>query len=318
MGNRLARVLSLPARKDFVPRDNGFNLPFARMTSERRILVLGGTGMLGKPVVTRLVDHGHRVRVLTRSAVKTRKILGDEIEVAEGTVESKDDLRAAMSTCDAVHLNLTPAIEYEAMRHVIALADGRLERISYVSATTLSEENRWFDRVDIKMRIEELLENSGIPHVIFRPTWVMETLHNFIRGQWAVVLLGNNPPPLHFFAAADFGRIVAASYEDDRGLGKVLYVYGPEAITLSEATERFIAACHPGVRVMRMKPWLARIAAKLLRNQDFREVTKLVAYLDVAGEHGDPSQANALYGAPAITLDQWFEMPMDTRHGMPH
>ena len=114
-----------------------------------------------------------------------------------------------------------------------------------MSATTLSEELRWFDRVDIKMRTEELLRQSGLPHVIFRPTWVMETLHNFIRGKWAIVLLGKNPPPLHFFAAADFGRIVASSFEDDQGLGKALYVYGPEAIRLSVATERFIT---PAIR----------------------------------------------------------------------
>ena len=283
-----------------------------------RILVVGGTGMLGKPVVECLVERGHRVRVLSRSAAKAHDILGDEIEVTEGTIQSADDLREAMSGCDAVHLNLSPATEHAAMRDVIALAEGRLERISYVSATTLSEENRWFDRVDIKLRTEALLRDSGIPHVIFRPTWVMETLHNFIRGKWGIVLRGSAPPPLHFFAAADFGRIVAASYEDDRGLGKTLYVYGPEGITLSDATERFIAACHPDVRVVRMKPWLARIVARLARNRDFRDVAELVAYLDVAGEHGDPSEANALYGAPSITLDEWFEMPTDTRRGMPH
>ncbi|TPV92999.1 MAG: NAD-dependent epimerase/dehydratase family protein [Myxococcales bacterium FL481] len=285
---------------------------------KRHILVLGGTGMLGRPVVNRLVDEGHRVRVLTRRAAKTRARLGDAVELAEGTVERESDLRAAMVGCDAVHINLTPTAEYAAMRAVIALAQGQLDRISYVSATTLSEENRWFARCDIKMRTEELLRGSGIPHVIFRPTWVMETLHNFIRGKWAIVLLGNNPPPLHFFAAADFGRIVAASYDDDRGVGKALYVYGPEAVTLSDATQRFIAACHPDVSTVRMKPWLARIAARLLRNPDFRDVTELVAYLDVAGEHGDPSEANALYGAPSITLDQWFRTPMDSRQGMPH
>jgi uncharacterized protein YbjT (DUF2867 family) len=281
-----------------------------------RILVLGGTGMLGKPVVHELLDE-HRVRLLTRSAAKAREMFGDGIEVVEGSVTKNDDLRAALSDCDAVHLNLTPATEYAAMRDVIALADGRLERICYVSATTLSEENRWFYRADIKMRTEELLRESGIPHVIFRPTWVMETLHNFIRGKWAIVLLGKNPPGLHFFAAADFGRMVAASYEDDRGLGKALYVYGPEAITLSDATERF-AASLPGVRRMRLKLWQARLLAKMLRNRDLDEVIDLVAYLDTAGEHGDPSEANALYGAPSITLDEWFEMPKDTRKGMPH
>jgi uncharacterized protein YbjT (DUF2867 family) len=157
-----------------------------------RILVLGGTGMLGRPVVNRLIGN-HQVRLLTRSAAKARGMFGDAIEVAEGTITAKADLRAAMSDCDAVHLNLTPATEYAAMREVIELGRGRLARISYVSATTLSE----------------------------------------------------HPPPLHFFAAPDFGRIVASSFDDERGLGKALYVYGPEAITLSDATERFIAAWPP-------------------------------------------------------------------------
>jgi hypothetical protein len=64
--------------------------------------------------------------------------------------------------------------------------------------------------------------------------------------------------------------------------------------------------------------WQARLAARLLRNDDFADVTRLVAYLDVAGEHGDPSEANALYGAPTITLDDWCKMPTDSRRGMPH
>ena len=177
-----------------------------------RILVLGGTGMLGRPVVHCLTDKGHTVRVLTRNVEKTKNMFGDTVEIFEGSATNRDDIREALVGCEAVHLNLSPATEYTAMEHVVDLAEGQVERISYVSATTLSEENRWFDRVDVKMRTEELLRNSGIQHVIFCPTWVMETLQNFINGNWAVVVLGNNPPALHFFAAADFGRMVAASY----------------------------------------------------------------------------------------------------------
>ena len=283
-----------------------------------RVLVLGGTGMLGRPVVNRLTEDGHAVRVLTRSVEKAREVFGDTVEFAAGTAMNVDDIRSAMAGCDAVHINLTPATEYTAARHVIDLAKGQLERITYVSATTLSEENRWFYRVDVKMRTEELVRNSGIPYAIFRPTWVMETLQNFIRGTRAVVVLGKNPPTLHFFAAADFGRMVAASYEDDRALGKRLYIYGPEAVTLSDATERFVAACYPGTRVFHLKIWQARLVAKLIRNAELAEVTKLIAYLDTAGEHGEPALANELYGAPAITLDDWFEMPRDEQGGFAH
>lgn len=279
---------------------------------------MGGTGMLGRPVVHYLTERGHTVRILTRNVEKTHNMFGDTVEIAEGSATNRDDIRAALVGSDAVHINLTPATEFAAMQQVIELANGQLERISYVSGTTLSEENRWFDRVDVKMRTEELLRNSGIQYVIFCPTWVMETLHNFINGNWAIVVQGNNPPTLHFFAAADFGRMVAASFDDDRGLGKRLYVYGPEAITLADAMERFAAACHPEARVMRWKLWQARLIAKLIRNESLAEVTELIAYIDVAGEHGNSSEANALYGAPAITLDEWFKMPKDSTAGWPH
>jgi uncharacterized protein YbjT (DUF2867 family) len=274
--------------------------------------------MLGQPVVNCLIDKGHTVRILTRNARKTLEIFGNTVEISEGTAMNRDDIRVALEGSEAVHINLSPATEYAAMSNVVDLAQSQLERISYVSATTLSEENRWFDRVDVKMRTEELLANSGIQHAIFRPTWVMETLQNFIDGNRAVVIQGKNPPALHFFAAADFGRMIAASYEDDRALGKRLYVYGPEAITLTDAMERFVASCFPDAKVMRWKLWQARLAAKLRRNKSLADVTDLIAYLDIAGEHGDPSEANSLFGAPTITLDQWFGMPKDSQSGWPH
>ncbi|MEI7893913.1 MAG: NmrA family NAD(P)-binding protein, partial [Myxococcales bacterium] len=45
------------------------------------ILVVGGTGMLGKPVVKRLTLDGHPVRVVTRQPDRARIALGKDVEV---------------------------------------------------------------------------------------------------------------------------------------------------------------------------------------------------------------------------------------------
>jgi uncharacterized protein YbjT (DUF2867 family) len=168
------------------------------------------------------------------------------------------------------------------------------------------------------MRCEEIIRESGVAHIVFRPTWVMETLNNFARGDRVAVIIGKNPPPLHFFAAADFARMVAASYDDDRALGRHLYVHGPEAITLPDALERFARVCHPDLKLMRLKLWQARLIAKLTGRKPLAFVTRLIAFYDKVVELGDPTEANALYGAPSITLDEWFEMPKDSRKGLPH
>jgi uncharacterized protein YbjT (DUF2867 family) len=285
----------------------------------RQVLVLGATGMLGQPVARCLVDKGHRVRILVRSVEKARRMFGNAVEIVEGSALNREDIQAGMAGCDAVHINLTQESELTATQHVVDLAQGKgLERVTYVSATTAREENRWFELIDVKMRTEEILHRSGMAQTVFCPTWVMETLHNFIHGDRAVVIVGKNPPALHFFAAADFGRMVAASYDDDRALGKRLFIHGPEGITLLDALERFVYAHHPKLKLMRMKLWQARLIAKLTGREGLTYATRLIAYFDKVGELGDPTEANALLGAPSITLDEWFKMPKENRQGLPH
>ena len=275
----------------------------------RRILVLGATGMLGQPVTHCLAERGNSVRVLVRNREKARQMFGDEIEVIAGDALKRENIQAAMAGCEAVHLNLPQISELTAMQHItdVGKANG-LERVTYISATTVCEANRWYDLVEVKMRTEHILRSSGIANTIFCPTWAMETLPNFIRGNRAVVIVSKNPPPLHFLAAADLGRMVAASYEDRRALGRRLFVHGPESMTLPDAFRRFVRACYPGKKITQMKLWQAQWLAKLTGREELTEATQLIAYFDKVGELGDPAEANVLFGAPSITLDEWCRM----------
>ena len=69
---------------------------------------------------------------------------------------------------------------------------------------------------------------------------------------------------------------------------------------------------------MRLKLWQAQLIARLNRRERLAYAIRLIDYFDKAGEFGDPSEANELLGAPSITLDEWFKMPKDSRHGSPH
>lgn len=266
---------------------------------------------MGRPVVRSLVEAGHDVRVLARNRERALEILGSALEIFEGNSTVRDHIAKAIVGCEAVHISLPTESEGIAVGHVINLAETAeargLNRISYVSGTSVREENRWFDVVDVKMRAEEALRRSGVAHTVFCPTWVMEVLPNFVRPERAVVIEGKDPPGFHFFAAADFGRMVAASCDDDRSLGKRLFIHGPRAMTLPEAVRAFHEACHPEVKLMRLKPWQARAVAKLTRNPSLGAVARLIAYFDKTEEHGDPTEANALLGAPTTTLEEWIQ-----------
>lgn len=278
--------------------------------SIEKILVLGATGMLGKPVVSRLVDHGYSVRILVRDAAKAAEIFSSGVEIVQGDLTSEDSLSTALAGCDAVHISLPEMVEFDATREVIRLASrNQVQRITYVSATTAMEENKSYPRVEVKLRTERLLKDSGIPYVVFCPTWAMETLTNFARGNQVTIIQGKNPPPLHFFAGDDFGRIVAASHDDKRALGKRLFVHGPEEYTLPEAIERYGQIKHPQARLLTLKLWQARVIALLTGNEPLKEVCAVISYFDRVPEMGDPTETNALFGAPAITLDEWLGIP---------
>jgi uncharacterized protein YbjT (DUF2867 family) len=189
----------------------------------RRILVLGATGMLGQSVTHSLVEMGNHVRILVRNREKARQMFGNEVEIIQGNALNRENIQKAMSGCQAVHLSLPQVSEFVAMQYVTELKKTNdLERISYISATTAFEANRWYELIDVKIRTENVLRSSGIANTIFCPTWAMETLLNFIRENRAVAIVSKNPPFLHFIAAADLGRMVATSYEDNRALGKRL------------------------------------------------------------------------------------------------
>ncbi len=272
----------------------------------KKILVLGATGMLGLPVANHLLERGKQVRVLARHREKAKQMLGEKVEIIEGNASNREDIRKAVKGCNAVHLSLPQEVEFAAMQHVIEFGTG-LERITYISATTAFEANRWFDLIDTKLRTEEILCASGIANTIFCPTWAMETLKNFVHENRAFIILSSNPPGIHFLAAGDLGKMVAASYEDTRAVGKKLFIHGPEKMQLPDALKHFINSCYPKEKIMQMKLWQAQLLANLGNRKKLKEATKLIAYFDKVGELGDPSEANSLLGAPNTTLEKWIE-----------
>ena len=66
-----------------------------------KILVAGGTGFIGANLVPVLVEHGHQVRVMTRTPEQRRATdAGEHAEHVYGDVSDRKSLAAAMEGCD--------------------------------------------------------------------------------------------------------------------------------------------------------------------------------------------------------------------------
>ncbi|MFN2153193.1 MAG: SDR family oxidoreductase [Anaerolineales bacterium] len=275
---------------------------------EKKILVLGATGMFGKPTASQLKADGFQARILARDAEKAQSTLGAGFEIIQGDVADLASLEKAMQRCYGVHISVGGAVDQVSAENVAALAPKLgVERISYISGATVAEANRWFPMVAQKLEAEKAIRDSGVPYTIFCPTWPMEQIVRFARGG-KPSLIGKQPLPVHLFAAQDLAHMVSKAYQLEEAQNKRFYVYGPEAMTMKTALERYCARFHPEVQKISVMPiWMAKLMGTLTGNEMLKFASGLMAYFDKTPEVGDPSEANEILGAPATTLDAWME-----------
>jgi uncharacterized protein YbjT (DUF2867 family) len=287
-----------------------------------KILVLGGTGLLGAPTVVELLAAGIQARLLVRDSEKARQLFGESVELITGDVTDLSALERAISGCEAVHICVGGSVDQASAENVAALAPRLgVTRISYVSGSTVDERNRWFPMVAQKLEAERALAESGVGYTIFRPTWPMEQLARFVRGGQAVII-GDRLPPLHWFAASDLGRLVARAHQVPEAAGRRLYVHGPEPWTMRQAIEQYCRALHPEIDAVSVLPVaVARAQADATGNAVLRFAADTMAYFDQAGELGSPEETERLLGAADTTLARWLAgrgaVTSGSRRGLP-
>ncbi len=281
--------------------------------TNKTILVIGGTGMLGKPVAEQLKADGFKVRLLARNPEKAQKLLGDGYEIIKGDVDNPESLRVALTGVDGVHISLKGGpteADFDRMDHLatrnIAQTAKELgvRRVTILSAYAVSQEKADTPESRSKVKGEAALKSSGVPYTVFRASWFMETLPMFVQGK-QISLIGNQIHPLHWIAAQDYARMVSKSYQTTETLNKELYIFGPEVHTMGEAMKIYTEIAAPDVKVSPISTKMLSIMGTLSFNTEWKSTATLMRHYERHGEDGWPEEANRLLGAPTTTLKEW-------------
>jgi uncharacterized protein YbjT (DUF2867 family) len=271
-----------------------------------KVLVIGASGLLAKPVIRHMDKAGFQLRLFSRSV--NQSMFDKEFEMVQGDVFNLNDLNKAMTGCDAVHLSLSTANEALAAKIVTdsALQKG-IKLISTISGCTVSEENRWFPTIENKYQAEQTIINSGIPYMIFRPTWFFESLDLMIRDGKAM-LLGKQPNPSHWVAADDLARMVATAYGKPEAKNKIFFIFGPEQHLMKDLLEKYCKLRYPEIKKVSSVPiWMMKMIGLLTGNKQLKGVASLFAYFEKVNELGNSDETNALLGKPIITFENWIQ-----------
>ncbi len=282
----------------------------------KTVLVVGATGMLGRPVAERLRADGYRVRALVRDLQRARARLGDGVEYVEGGVGDPAVLKTAVDGCTGVHVSLKagPApgeperVERQGTARVVAAAaEAGVERITYLSGCYVTPEHAASSEAEAaKFEAERAIEERSVPYTIFKPTYFMETLALQLQGLVGV-LLGRQPHPLRMVAAEDYAAMVSKALATPEAAGRRLYVFGPEAITLREALRLYCRVVHGGKPVVTMPLAVMRRINRLLMRGALTRELALMGVMQRVGEPTGVPEAGPLLGPATTTLEAWCQ-----------
>jgi uncharacterized protein YbjT (DUF2867 family) len=149
-----------------------------------RVLVTGGTGMLGRRLVPLLVERGHAVRLLARRADSDR----DEVEALRGDVRTGEGLRPALRGVDAVvHAATSPRrharkTEVLGARNVLDAISHSGSPVHLIYVSIVGVDRSRFPYYKAKWEAERLVESSGTGWSIQRATQFHDLLDQFLGG----------------------------------------------------------------------------------------------------------------------------------------
>ena len=218
------------------------------------ILVAGGTGTLGRRVVTRLLDRGDEpIRVLTRAPVRAGH-LPETVQVVVGDLRT-DPLEPLVEGCrtvvSAVHGFAGPtrtspaAVDRDGNARLVAAAQrtgvGDFVLVSVVGAAP----DHPLSLHRMKYAAEQHVRASGLHATTVRATSFLETWMEIIGGNLShggpALVLGPGRNPINFVSADDVAAFICLVVDGDRRIGEQLSVGGPGDLSFVEIAEHLLA-----------------------------------------------------------------------------
>jgi uncharacterized protein YbjT (DUF2867 family) len=220
------------------------------------ILVTGGTGHLGGKVVELLLRDGHRVRVLARHPGGDRSVdwITGDLATGEGIAEAVSGAETIVHA--ATHSPAAQRGRFKARDLVRsprdvdirgtdvllrAAAQASVDHIVHISIVGLEHTARLpYSRV--KLRAEGFVRSGGVPWSIARATpfyWLLERfLDDAVKGRTVTL---PRDVRMQCVDADEFARFVVACITDGQR-GERMDFAGPEALTMREMAEQYLAA----------------------------------------------------------------------------
>ncbi len=293
-----------------------------------KVLVAGGTGFLGRAIVSQLLADGHDVGVLSRSQHPSDPIdsrahweQGDVVEATtlEGKLAGYDAVVDAVQfpnspienpkkgyTFERIDLggtkNLVDAARSQCVAHFIGLSGvGSAEKALYHW-----QRFKWWE--------EEHIRNSGVAYTIFRPSWVYGprdvSLNRFLAfGRFLpfIPVIGNGKTRINPLFVGDLARHVSAALQIPEAREEVFEIGGPDVLTMDEIVRTALRTAGKRRFLLHQPKVLMKLVGSVAQHLPGRPLTPdAIDFITMDGI-ADTSKLTAVFGLPLTPLGEALE-----------
>ncbi len=231
-----------------------------------QVLVVGGTGTLGRQIARRALDDGHQVRCMVRTPRKAAFLQEWGCELTRGNLLEPDSLDYALDGVDAV-IDAATSRPDDPKSIYITDWDGKVnllracERAEVKRFVFLSllgaHRHRSVPLMDIKACTENLLESSDFDYTILQVAAFMQG----VISQFAIPVLesqtvwvSGSPTAIAYMNTQDVARFAVAALDRPETIRNSFPVVGPKAWNSGELVQFCERCSDKSARVFRMGP----------------------------------------------------------------
>lgn len=145
------------------------------------VLVTGGTGTLGRHVVMRLRQSGHRARIFSRNPRGHVDAVQGDLATGAGVQRAVAGMDAVIHAASATGLFQGRAVDVNGTRRLLKAArDAGIRHFVYISIVGIDKSRFPYHRT--KLRAEAVVREDIVPWTILRATQFHNLMEIFIRG----------------------------------------------------------------------------------------------------------------------------------------
>ncbi len=221
----------------------------AGRTDSERVLVVGASGQLGGAIARKLLAAGVPVRALARTRAKLEPLGRLGADVVAGDLSDLPAVSAALR--DVTQIVATAnnnmgrgatsprKLDVGAYQNLCAAArNAHIQRLVYVSYRGATP-GVFVDIFRVKWYIEDVIRRSGVPHVILRPTalmdvWIDQVIGPDLRKKGVATIFGDGTRVQNYVAVEDVAEFAVRILARPEIVKEAIDLGGPSNLSLNE------------------------------------------------------------------------------------